>query len=282
MAMASAHTVDLRKHSVDDAVARVERALRVDLDRASVVRKRRSVGAVTDRGTWVRIERRPASRVGTQGWNGTEAAGALVGISKPEWFAGVSWREGDEAMWRADETSLLPDAPVKAGTLMVAPNLPDEWWVELSSSLDSLAAQSTSRVATPDTVTITQAGVSAAIRRTFSSSVDTTISRWTPAHADLNWANVTAPTFCLFDWEDWGMAPAGLDSASLWANSLAVPELAERVWRERRKDLECRDGLLMALFCLAKIVGDYADERDPKLRPAQQAAARIVGELTDH
>lgn len=78
------------------------------------------------------------------------------------------------------------------------------------------------------------------------------------------------------------MAPLGLDSASLWANSLAVPDLAERVWAERRRDLESRDGLLMAMFCLAKIVGDYADPADPKLRPAQQSAARIIGELVDH
>ncbi|WP_075029131.1 hypothetical protein [Streptomyces mirabilis] len=28
-----------------------------------------------------------------------------------------------------------------------------------------------------------------------------------------NEANVTAPEFCLFDWEDWGLAPRGLDAA---------------------------------------------------------------------
>ncbi|WP_103502286.1 MULTISPECIES: hypothetical protein [unclassified Streptomyces] len=280
--MTPARTVDLRLHPVDDLLCRVERYLQVSLDRASLVRKRRSVGAATERGTWVRIERRPVSRVGTQGWNGAETAAALTGVSMPEWFAGVSWREGEEAVWRADETSLLPDAPVQAGTLTVRPDLPEEWWKQLSASLDALAVQSTSRVATPDTVTITQVRVTEAIRRTFSSTFDTTISMWVPAHADLNWANVTAPSCSLFDWEDWGMAPLGLDSASLWANSLAVPDLAERVWAERRRDLESRDGLLMAMFCLGKIVGDYADPADPKLRPAQRAAARIVGELVDH
>ncbi|MFF4412397.1 hypothetical protein ACFYY8_07670 [Streptosporangium sp. NPDC001559] len=48
----------------------------------------------------------------------------------------------------------------------------------------------------------------------------------------------------MFDWEDWGMAPYGLDAASLWGASLAVPALADRVRSERRDDLESRDGKL--------------------------------------
>lgn len=112
---------------------------------------------------------------------------------------------------------------------------------QLNGSLDALAGQITTRIATPDTVTITQARVTQEITSTFG-DLDTTLADWRPAHADLNWANVTGPMFCLFDWEDWGMAPRGLDAASLWGNSLAVPGLGERVWRERREDLEVGTG----------------------------------------
>ncbi len=69
--------------------------------------------------------------------------------------------------------------------------------------MDALSAQDTRRVATPDTVNITQDLVTESIRTAFSGDLDTTVKRWVPAHADLNWANVTAPTFCLFDREDW-------------------------------------------------------------------------------
>ncbi|MFI2238857.1 hypothetical protein [Streptomyces chrestomyceticus] len=48
-------------------------ALRTRLDPDTVVRKRRSVGAGTGRGTWVRVERRPMRRIDGQSWNGTEA-----------------------------------------------------------------------------------------------------------------------------------------------------------------------------------------------------------------
>lgn len=90
---------------------------------------------------------------------------------------------------------------------------------------------------------------------------------------------MTGPRFCLFDWEDWGLAPRGLDSASLWAQSLAVPELADRVRTERRRDLESRDGKVMALFVCAKIAGPYAHPGDPRVQPARQAAEKLVEEL---
>lgn len=95
------------------------------------------------------------------------------------------------------------------------------------------------RIATPDTETITSELVTETIHGVFP-GVHTALGEWRPAHADFNWANTTAPAFCMFDWEDWGMAPRGLDAASLWGASLAVPTLADRVRSERRDDLESR------------------------------------------
>lgn len=271
--------VDLRKQSVDPVLERVEQSLQVRLDRDTVVRKRRTVGARSDRGTWVRLERRGVERIDGQGWNGAEAADyALYGVVKPAWLGGVVWRESEAVVWRADEMELLPAEPIGRAVLGHDPGLPEAWWEGLNTSLDALAAASTPRIATPDTVTITQAGVTEAIRSVFPGA-NTTITRWAPAHADLTWANMTAPQFCLFDWEDWGLAPAGLDAASLWSNSLAVPALAGRVLQERRKDLESRDGKLMILFACTKILGPYADPDDPRKEAARDMAERIVKEL---
>ncbi|MFB9904365.1 hypothetical protein [Allokutzneria oryzae] len=44
---------------------------------------------------------------------------------------------------------------------------PSSWWQTLTSSLDALAAQRTTRIATPDTQTITQELVPGAIERVF-------------------------------------------------------------------------------------------------------------------
>ncbi|MEW2400057.1 hypothetical protein [Streptomyces sp. NPDC046862] len=269
--------VDLRNQHVEAVLERVERAVQARLDRDTVVRKRRIIGARTDRDTWVRIERRPFCKIEGQGWNGAECAALLDGIEKPALLSGVVWSDAEESvMWRADETELLPGAPVNPDTALT---LSDEWWAALKASLDGLAAHRTTRVATPDTVTVTQAGVTKSIQAVFPSVLDTTIRNWAPAHADLTWANVTAPQFCLFDWEDWGMAPRGLDAAWLWGNSLTIPELAARVRRELQRDLESRDGKLMVLLFCTAIVGPQADPDDSRRGLAQLETERLVAEL---
>ncbi|MFC4518069.1 hypothetical protein [Streptomyces ehimensis] len=281
MAFSSSPVVDLRRVPVDGVLNRVENALQTGLVRDTVVRKRRSVGARTERGTWVRIERRPLDRIDGQGWNGAESAGVLRGVAMPRWLAGIEWREdGGVAAWRADETELVTASPVRSGGQLAAdPKLPGSWWTTLNTSLNALASQHTTRIATPDTVTITQASVTETIRGAFPNRpVDTAISRWTPAHADLNWANVTGPECWLLDWEDWGMAPRSLDSATLWSSSLAIPSLADQVRRERRHDLASRDGRLMGLFCCAKLLA-YPDDADPRLRRARREADRLLAEL---
>ncbi|MBL3671149.1 hypothetical protein JL475_35520 [Streptomyces sp. M2CJ-2] len=280
LSVSTGQAVDLRVQPVDEVLDRVARSLQVRLLPDTVVRKRRSVGARTDRDTWVRIERRSPDKITDQGWNGTECAARLKGVAQPTWQGCVVWWDADgPVMWRADETGLLPAAPVGSAVLSEAPELPDEWWEALNASLDALAAHRTRRVATPDTDTITQELVTEFIRGVFSGNFDTTVQRWVPAHADLNWANVTAPVFSLFDWEDWGNAPQGLDSASLWASSLAVPALADRVRQERRRDFESRDGKLMTLFACSKILGLYAHPEDPRLEPARRMAEQVIEEL---
>ncbi|WP_331761711.1 hypothetical protein [Streptomyces sp. NBC_01546] len=273
--------VDLRRQPIEEVLERVEQALHARLERHTLVRKRRSLGGRTERGTWVRIERRGFERIGPQGWNGTEAAAVLQGVAMPEWYQGVAWRErGEPVMWRADELELLASPSVAKGALVLEdPGLPDAWWEALNASLGALADQQTPRIATPDTVTITQEQVTQTLGEVFPGIADTRIERWTPAHADLTWANVMGPEFSIIDWEDWGMAPRGLDAATLWGNALAVPALAHRVRQERQTDLESRDGKLMSLFFLSKIVGPHAYEEDPLLAPARKEAERLVAEL---
>lgn len=211
--------------------------------------------------------------------NGMEAAEVLCGIAKPRWYGAISWRDDAErVVWRADEVQLVTAAAVQRGPLRgdVAPSA--AWWSALNASLDTLARQHTSRVATPDTEAITQALVTREIERAFPGQVDTAITEpWVPAHADLNWSNLTGPDLWILDWEDHGMAPRGLDAANLWASSLTVPELAERVYRERRADLDSRSGKLMALFAVAKILNDSAIPVGLREETTRQAGKLLAG-----
>ena len=269
---------DLRKHPIDSIVKRVQRQLDKHFDPTTEVRKRRSLGFRTDRDTWVRIEIRDLARLDGQGW-GIEEAAVLDGVAMPAWHQGLSWIDHDlSAMWRVDETDLVTHPSIKpGGILTVEPELSKSWWAAFSSSLDALAKHPTTRVATSAGSRITQERISAAIRQVFP-DIDTTITEWTTAHADFAWPNLTAPTCYVLDWEDWGVAPRGYDAATLRGESLAVPALAERIYQERRTDLDSRSGQLSQLYYYTKVIA--AGERSgPLLAPATELANRLVTAL---
>lgn len=268
---------DLRKVPFRDAAERVQQALAVTLDLDGAVVKRRSVGAKTDRGTWVRLELRGLERLDGQGW-GLEAAAVLHDVPVPAWHAGISWFDSDRnAMWRADETEFTEQAPV--GRAAAASSLPESWWRSLRTALEALARRNVSRQATPDCEPITQERVTAGIEKVFPGRVATLISAWTPAHADFNWSNVTGPELRILDWEDWGMAPRGTDAARLWFASLAEPALAENIRKHLATTLESRDGRIMALFECAGWLA-YASDSEPRTAPARAEAERLITELT--
>ena len=275
--------MDLRNAPVEDVLDRVGRSLDLGLDSTRTVLKRRSIGAATDRGTWVRIESRPFAKFdgaqGSQGW-GTEASQSLTGVARPEWFAGVSWRDPERGVvWRADETALVPGETIRrGGVLKEDPQLSDQWWNTLGESMDALAAHPTTRVATPDSSPMTQERVTASIERAFPGQVDSTIAEWATAHADFFWTNLTAPACWILDWEDFGTSPRGLDSASLWFASLAVPGLAQKVHQVRRDDLESRTGRIMALMYCARLIAG-GDDTEPQLPPAKIAADHLLAVL---
>lgn len=269
---------DLRREPVDAVVAWATSALGTVVDESTLIRKRRTIGARTDRGTWARIEARPFARIVADGQpgNGMEAAELLTGIAKPAWLQASTWSDTTaQVMWRADEVELIAAAPVRAGGALT---LSRAWWDTFNASLDNLAAQRTTRRATPDTQPISQELVSATIENAFPGQVEVVLGEvdWVPAHADMNWSNVTGPECWIIDWEDHGMAPRGLDSATLWVSSLMVPALAERVYEERRADLESRPGRLMALFHCSKILTDSGAADDPIYEHVSREARKLV------
>lgn len=269
---------DLRKRSTDAVVHRVQCQLDTGFDLTTEVRKRRSIGFRTERDTWVRIEIRDLSRLDGRGW-GIEDAAVLTGVALPAWHQGFSWIDHElGVMWRADETELVTDSSIKPGGILTRmPELSEAWWAVLNSSLDALAKHSTTRIATSAGSRITQERISTAIHQVFP-DIDTTITEWTAAHADLAWANLTAPNCYLLDWEDWGLAPRGYDASTLRGESLVVPVLAERVYQERRTDLDSRSGRLAQLYYCAKVIA-VGERSGALLAPTTELANQLVRSL---
>lgn len=274
----AAQRFDLRKVAVDDVLARVENSLQLAMAPEAVIRKRRSIGFRSDRDTWVRVECRGLERVDGQGW-GLEAAQILGRVPMPRWHSGISWLDAErQVMWRADETELINQTPI--GRAANAPGLPDTWWHAFNAAMDELAGHATTRLATPDCEPITVDRVESAIRKVFPDCTNLRIEEWATAHADLGWPNLTGPELWIIDWEDWGRAPRGLDAANLWFGSLAVPEIADNVYRLRRHDLDSQTGQVMQLFKCAELLA-WADEAEPLHLPARREADRLRMLLSD-
>ncbi|MFF0034440.1 hypothetical protein ACFYS7_41360 [Streptomyces avermitilis] len=128
----------------------------------------------------------------------------------------------DTTTYRA-ELSARVDEPVLSGDPVLQRDLqlPDSWWQDLTGALEKVSAVATERVA------VRQQYMDRAIPE-FPGIPAPAVTCWTSAHADLHWANVTAPLKVL-DWEGWGRAPEGFDGATLYACTLLQPDTAARV-----------------------------------------------------
>ncbi|MFD0901487.1 phosphotransferase [Actinomadura sediminis] len=137
--------------------------------------------------------------------------------------------------------------------------LPDAWWARLREAIEAVAVTPSPGSRSP---VITQEYIHRAIPRYLGNTgVDTTVTRWSLAHGDLHWANLTRPELTILDWEGFGPAPFGFDAAHLYAYTLPVPEVAADVRRTFADVLATPDGRLAELTVAAMIL--QAAERDP-------------------
>ncbi|MCC9711697.1 hypothetical protein E4N62_44720 [Streptomyces sp. MNU76] len=173
---------------------------------------------------WLRLVSAPEDKASGKLWDGAldaqHAFGDLDG-HRPA-LLGVHDAFDDTTAYRAELSArvgqpVLSDDPILRHGLQ----LPDSWWQDLTGALEKVSAVATERVA------VRQQYMDRAIPQ-FLGIPAPAVTRWTSAHADLHWANVTAPLKVL-DWEGWGQAPEGFDGATLYAYTLLQPDAAARV-----------------------------------------------------
>ncbi|MGW2539691.1 aminoglycoside phosphotransferase [Kitasatospora sp. NPDC001574] len=232
-----------------------------------------SAGFPTAAGTWVRLAWRRPDRLNSQRWTGFEAAAALTGVPRPEWFAAASWTDNTlGVVWRADEMTHIPARSIsRRADLSSDPDLPEQWWTDLRAALDALAGHTTDRLC------MSQTHLTARIREIYGDAVDSTVTDWACAHGDLGWANLCGPDLAILDWEDWGNAPAGLDAACLWAASLQQPAIADKVLDRFGDVLQTRSGRLSRLLLCANTA--RAAKRTGTPGPLTDTMARTANKL---
>lgn len=223
------------------------------------------------RRAWLRVLETPRDKRGGKLWFGTQQAAALpLSVPRPQLLKVTDWNAGEYA-YRAELTAYVT-APVCSTTpdLPNPVNVPGAWWTQLRNALDEIATTPVPAAREP---VISQAYVHRAIPRFLGiDDIDTTVRRWTLAHGDLHWANLTAPELTILDWEGFGPAPYGFDAANLHAYALSAPDMAAAVHDTFADILDTPDGRLAELT-VAAIVLQAADRDHVHARLAPHAQA---------
>ncbi|MGH8967227.1 MAG: hypothetical protein ACRDXB_18125, partial [Actinomycetes bacterium] len=210
---------------------------------------------------WLRLLEAPAGKDGGKLWTGTQEAATAVPpkVPRPDLIGTTQWTHDGHA-YRA-ELSTYVTTPVCSPSpdLTQHPDLPDAWWSRLRQAIDVVMATPVPKGRSP---VITQDYVHRTVPRYLGDvDIDTTVHRWSLAHGDLHWANLTSPELTILDWEGFGPAPHGFDAAHLNAYTLAVPDLAPRVHATFADILNTPEGRLAQLTVAAILL--QAADRDP-------------------
>ncbi|GAB3173625.1 hypothetical protein GCM10027059_44990 [Myceligenerans halotolerans] len=174
---------------------------------------------------WLRIASASADWADEPDWVGNaEAVGPqFAAIPKPHLLGSLDWADGVRIA-RADLMTYVPDQALATGLVLDHPvDLPDVWWQRLRAGLGSLSTIDTERVMADEE------SMWLRILALFGVEVDPSRVDWTVAHGDLHFANLTALTLTILDWEDWGWAPAGYDAATLACAAVLQPDVAATV-----------------------------------------------------
>lgn len=233
-----------------------------------------SRAAGPDGNRWLRVSWSQVHWTGDSFWTGNQDAAMIVGVPRPAVLDMYEWGEPSYRN-RAEVMTLVTDRACSATQeLRSELALPEQWWHNLRSALDTLSTHKTERTIT------SQERITSRLLAFFGSSVDPIVARWATAHGDLNWSNLTAPDLVILDWESFGVAPVGYDAATLYILSLLTPDTAKNVHGTFADVLDSPDGVRSQLHVIGRYLkrvehGDSPDLADPLHRHARKLIERV-------
>ncbi|RSN38593.1 aminoglycoside phosphotransferase [Amycolatopsis sp. WAC 04197] len=196
-------------------------------------------------------------------WTGIPESNAITDVPKPIIVNSATWSHGDLAV-RADLMTVLDGTPCAPTEVLRQPlDVDDSWFAGLRHALYRVAITPTTRFARPSGIDRRTAQIFGA-----TTAAAMPINHWATMHGDLHWNNVLAPSLGILDWEMWGCGPVGIDAATLYLNSLLVPETARRVHETFVDVLDSPAGRTAQVYGAARIIGrgDHPDLIE-QLRP---------------
>jgi hypothetical protein len=230
------------------------------------VHRRCSVGSpAVFRGerAWLRVSPFLAHEMNLNAWQGTAHAAMIAGVSKPALLHRTEWHTGGPAPVpvSAEILSLITDpAASRERFPRTAPDLPEDWFSDLATSLAALHAHPTGRRFPVHDAAEYRYLLSATYRRPVPPGLAPAFGT---EHLDLTWDNVTAPRFQILDMEHWGVAVTGYAAAWLYLSALAVPAVASQVHEALAGVLDTPSGRYAQLVAAALILRSLTRLPDP-------------------
>lgn len=227
------------------------------------------------RPAWLRLASAPAGQASATFWDGQIEADKAMPASVPRPRL-RSWHDWHDGRWqyRAELYDHAQTSPVSASAVLTTePDLPPAWWAAIRSALSDIAAVPTHRL------TIQPAYLRQAMPRFLGTPVTTSSpGPWITAHGDFHFANISAPSLQIFDFEGWGLAPHGYDVATLHTYSLLVPGVAARIREEFASVLKTPSGRFAELVAITELLHAASrGEHRQLLDPLRQRAALLLG-----
>ena len=103
------------------------------------------------------------------------------------------------------------------------------------------------------------------------------VERWTIAHGDLHFGNITREGPVLMDWETWGLAPAGHGAAQLVTYSVQAPDTCARIREELAEFLDSPEGRFAELAVITETLHVIANGYHPEAeQPLRKRAGKLV------
>jgi hypothetical protein len=224
---------------------------------------------------WLRLACAPSGQSDHIFWRGSLEARDAIPAAVPRPRLRTFYDFHDQAWeYRAELYDYVTTHPIAPSPVLTAQHdLPPAWWAALRAALDTISTVPTSRCTT------TQRYLDWAMPKFLGTRIDARTPAWATAHGDLHWANLCGPQLQIFDWEGWGLAPAGYDAAMLHSCTLLVPGVAERVRSELADMLDTPTGRFAELVAITELL--HGTTRGANLPLAEPLRHRAAGLLRD-
>lgn len=234
----------------------------------------RTVGCEVDAGeirAWLRVISASAGKGRGKLWDGTVLASREIptSVQRPKLIGYHDWSDAGHD-YRAELTDFVA-SPVCSPDpwLRRELDLPREWWASLRTSLSAISQVDTDRE------TLRQEYLTRALPQYLEApNLPTVPARWTTAHGDCHWANLTTDGPIMLDWEGWGRAPACYDAAMLATYAIPAPQTAKRLREELGCVLDTPAGRFAELTVLAELIQTTTRGDNLDMLPALRERAR--------